>query len=73
MSLEDEVLKSSIATLCLSKGTDYKEQIENQLKSYSFLYNTKYPLQKFSYTIYKEYRNIVIAKLSETGEIKVNN
>lgn len=72
MRLKDEVLAESILTLCISKDIDYKEQIENQLRSYSLLYNTKYPLQKFSYKVYKEYDNIVIVKLCKNGDIKVN-
>ena len=68
----EEILFDKYKQFVLSKDKDYANQIEENLRSLSELFHTSTTLQKMSYSITKEYDNVVIVELNENGNIKVN-
>ena len=68
----EEIIFDKYKQFVISKDKDYVEQIEENLRSLSELFNTSTTLQKMAYSITKEYDNVVIVELNENGDIKVN-
>lgn len=68
----EEIIFDKYKQFVISKDKDYVKQIEENLRSLSELFHTSITLQKMSYSITKEYDNVVIVELNENGDIKVN-
>ena len=68
----EEILFDKYKQFVLSKDKDYVKQIEDNLRSLSELFHTSTTLQKMTYSIIKEYNDVVIVELNKDGDIKVN-
>ena len=68
----EEIVFDKFKKFTISKDKDYVWQIEENLRSLSELFKTSTTLQSMSYSINKEYDNVVIVELNENGDIKVN-
>lgn len=68
----EEIVFDKFKKFTISKDKDYGLQIEENLRSLSELFKTSTTLQSMSYSINKEYDNVVIVELNENGDIKVN-
>ena len=68
----EEILFDKYKQFVLSKDKDYTKQIEDNLRSLSELFHTSTTLKKMTYSITKEYDDVVIVELNKDGTIKVN-
>ena len=70
---EDKIVMNCVSSLALraSKG-NYAAQIEERLHKIAELFKNDTVLKPMTYKIIKEYEDIVLACIDETGTIKVN-
>ena len=71
---EDKIVMNCVSSLALraSKG-DYAAQIEERLHKIAELFKNDTILKPMTYKIIKEYDDIVLVCIDETGTIKVND
>ena len=71
---EDKIVLNCVSSLALraSKG-DYTTQIEERLRKIAELFKNDTVLKPMTYKIIKEYDDIVLVCIDETGTIKVND
>lgn len=71
---EDKIVMNCVSSLALraSKG-DYAAQIEERLHKIAELFKNDTILKPMTYKIIKEYDDIVLVCIDESGTIKVND
>ena len=71
---EDKIVMNCVSSLALraSKG-DYAAQIEERLHKIAELFKNDTILKPMTYKIIKEYEDIVLVCIDDTGTIKVND